>query len=289
MFADNTYSKPYFVTYINTSFFAFSLIPIFLRFLQQHGFSHIRTSAIQYWQGHLQGYTRISKHNEGEEETENSMSGSQGRLLVDDERGVEELSHSEVIHAPQEILSIPETAKLSLEFSLLWFVANYLVAACLEHTSVASSTILTSTSSAWTLIFGSVFKVESFSYRKLLGVAASLTGIVLISSVDLSGKDNDENRGNFPHKTQAQIALGDAMAFGSAIMYGLYTVVMKKRIGNEDRVNMPLFFGLVGLFNVVFLWPGLVILHFSGVEQFALPPTSRIWTVVLVSPARWLS
>lgn len=72
------------------------------------------------------------------------------------------------------------------------------------------------------------------------------------------------------------------MAFGSAVMYGLYTVVMKKRIGNEDRVNMPLFFSLVGFFNVVFLWPGFLILHFSGVEKFELPPTSKVWTIVLV-------
>jgi len=113
-------------------------------------------------------------------------------------------------------------------------------------------------------------------------VLASLAGIILISTVDLSGKDNDKNRGNFPHKSQGEIAVGDAMAFGSAIMYGLYTVVMKKRIGNEDRVNMPLFFGLVGLFNVVFLWPGFLILHFTGVEKFGFPPTGKIWTIVLV-------
>ena len=119
----------------------------------------------------------------------------------------------------------------------------------------------------------------------MVGVLASLAGIILISSVDLSGKDNDENRGSFPHKSQAEIALGDAMAFGSAVMYGLYAVVMKKRIGNEDRVNMPLFFGLVGLFNVVFLWPGFLLLHYTSVEKFALPPTGKIWTIVLVSQA----
>ena len=66
-------------------------------------------------------------------------------------------------------------------------------------------------------------------------------------------------------------------------MYGIYAVVMKKRIGNEDRVNMPLFFGLVGLFNVIFIWPGFFILHFTGVEEFAMPPTKKIWLIVLVS------
>jgi solute carrier family 35 protein F5 len=59
-------------------------------------------------------------------------------------------------------------------------------------------------------------------------------------------------------------------------------VVMKKRVQNEDRVNMPLFFGLVGLFNVILLWPGFVILHFTGVETFELPPTGKIWTIIVV-------
>lgn len=58
---------------------------------------------------------------------------------------------------------------------------------------------------------------------------------------------------------------------------------MKKRVENEDRVNMPLFFGLVGLFNLLFLWPGFIILHFTGIEEFELPPTRKVWIVVLVS------
>ncbi len=188
---------------------------------------------------------------------------------------------SEPVNDSQEVLTVRETAFLSLEFCLLWFIANYFVAACLTYTSVASSTILTSTSSIWTLMFGALVRVERFSLKKLVGVLASLAGIVLISSVDLSG-DNDENRGSFPHKSQQQIAIGDSMAFFSAVVYGVYTVVMKKRIGNEDRVNMPLFFGMVGLFNVIFLWPGFLILHLGGVETFELPPTGRIWFIVLV-------
>jgi solute carrier family 35 protein F5 len=263
--------------------FAFSLIPIFFRLAHQHGVAHLRISVVEYWQGRLDGYRWIGKSNDDEEaedatsplETRYRVSeeGNQARTMLGDPQG------------PDVILSVPETAKLSLEFCLLWFVANYLVAGCLEYTSVASSTILTSTSSIWTLIFGALVRVEGFTIKKLVGVLGSLAGIILISSVDLSGPDNDENRGKFPHKTQAEIAIGDLMAFGSAVMYGLYTVVMKKRIGNEDHVNMPLFFGLVGLFNVIFLWPGFIILHLTGIEKFELPPTSHIWTIVLVREA----
>jgi len=187
IFADNSYSKPYFVTYINTSFFAISLIPIVLRIGHKHGFAHMRTSAIEFWQGRMYGYTGVGK-SDGEEEAEDPLSASQTRLLVDDEGGGPALSMSGEPQPPEGQLSVPETAILSLEFCMLWFLANYLVAACLEYTSVASSTILTSTSSIWTLIFGVLFRVEGFSYKKLIGVLASLAGIVLISSVDLSAR-----------------------------------------------------------------------------------------------------
>ena len=123
--------------------------------------------------------------------------------------------------------------------------------------------------------------MEIFSLRKLIGVIASLVGIIMISRVDLSGT-TDKNRGSFPHKTTGQLALGDAEAFFSAVIYGTYTVILKKRIGNEGRINMPLFFGLVGLFNVILLWPGFIILHLIGEETFELPPTGRIWAVVIV-------
>jgi solute carrier family 35 protein F5 len=165
---------------------------------------------------------------------------------------------------------------------MLWFCANYFASACLEYTSVSSVTILTSTSSVWTLVFCAVMRVETFSYRKLVGVLASLMGVVLISTVDLSGM-SDEDRGNFPHKSQASIALGDGMAFFSAIIYGLYVTVMKRRVGDEDRVNMPLFFGLVGVLNLLLLWPGFFLLHWTGIEPFEWPPTGQVWAIIAVS------
>ncbi|KAK3066319.1 hypothetical protein LTS18_001820 [Coniosporium uncinatum] len=165
---------------------------------------------------------------------------------------------------------------------MIWFWANYFTATCLSYTTVASGTILTSTSSIWTLIFGSLAHVERFTMRKLLGVVASLAGIVVISSVDVSG-DNDRNRGTFPHKEGWEIAVGDGLAFASAVLYGVYAVLMKKRIGDEGRINMPLLFGLVGLFNTLLLWPGFFLFQWVGLETFALPPTRRVWTIILVN------
>jgi solute carrier family 35 protein F5 len=179
-----------------------------------------------------------------------------------------------------EKLSFKDTAVLSFEFCMLWFLANYFSSACLEHTSVASVTILTSTSSVWTLIFCSLFGIERFSTAKIMGVAASLAGVILISTVDLA-EQADENRGSFPHKSSTQIALGDAMALLSAVIYGLYVTVMKRKVPNEDKVDMQMFFGLVGVFNVVLLWPLFFILHWTGIEPFELPPSSTIWGIII--------
>lgn len=212
---------------------------------------------------------------------DSSRSGATEFLLGDDRQDSQDLTASMLA---QEGLTLAETVKLSLEFCLLWFSANYFAAACLEYTTVASSTILASTSSIWTLLMGSLLRVERFTLRKFLGVLASLAGIALISSIDVSG-DTDENRGSFPHKTPRELAIGDAMAFLSAVLYGFYAVFMKKRIGDESKVNMPLFFGLVGLFNVILLWPGMIILHLLSIEKFELPPTNRILTIVLVNSA----
>lgn len=111
----------------------------------------------------------------------------------------------------------------------------------------------------------SSFGIERFSTAKIMGVTASLAGVILISTVDLAGK-SDEDRGSFPHKSPGQIALGDAMALLSAVIYGLYVTVMKRKVPNEDKVDMQMFFGLVGVFNVVLLWPLFFVLHWTGIE-----------------------
>ncbi|KAK4238888.1 hypothetical protein C8A03DRAFT_33077 [Achaetomium macrosporum] len=281
IFSDGTYNKPFFLVYVNTSCFAVSLIPITIRYAMEHGTDSLMAAALAMWRGRRFGLVPLkTRDEEGVEEGRDEDAAAGERLLVDDEGSLE------VLDPPrkEEKLGLGETARLSFEFSMLWFAANYFASACLEYTSVGSVTILTSTSSIWTLIFCALTKVESFTVRKLIGVLASLAGVILISSVDLSGA-NDDNRGSFPHKSTAQIAIGDAMAFFSAIIYGVYVTVMKRRVGNEDRVNMPLFFGLVGLFNVLLLWPGFFILDFTGIEPFELPPTGRVWAIIAINSA----
>ena len=275
IFADGSYTKPYFVTYINSAFFTLFLIPVAIQRLRASGGS--LRGALRN-EGASADYTPILEDEELAKPDERIDSEQSHRLLVDDHLA----NSGPVKDIAADHLNLRETARLSLEFCILWFLANYFVAACLEYTTVASSTILTSTSSIFTLLLGAWLAVERFTIRKLVGVLASLAGIILISSVDLTG-NNDKNRGSFPHKSHLQLFTGDALALASALLYGIYTSLMKKRIGDESRVDMTLFFGFVGLFNLVTLLPGFPILHFLGIEKFELPPTKHVLAIVLIN------
>ena len=296
--ADDSYSKPFFITYVNTAFFIMPLAPILLhKAYRKPGELRQWREDTLAWLRSGRRYVPLMRKEEGgsvyadspqSHARRGSNSASQELLLSDPMETSQVLSAKDLLTQPASDSSVPlslhETAKLSLEFCMLWFLANYFVAACLEYTTVASSTILTSTSSVFTLLFGALFGVEKFTVRKLIGVLASLAGIILISSQDLSGESaDDEHRGDFPEKTLREIAIGDALAFASAVMYGIYAVFMKKRIDDESRISMPLFFGLVGLINIFLLWPLFFIFHFTNIETFAMPPTSRVTLIVLMN------
>ncbi|KGO74310.1 hypothetical protein PITC_019800 [Penicillium italicum] len=274
IFADKTYPKPFFVTYINTSMFMIPLLLIVAR----------RTWGL--WRlGKLSQITSVKSFlNHLDSHDPNAEEESMLRISSDEEDG---RFAGERQDPPTGKLGLKATAKLSIQFCLLWFTANYFAMGCLQFTYVQNPFLTLPRLGVWTMVFGALLRVEKFTLRKFMGVMASLIGIILISRVDLSKPDTggatDGSEGSFPHKSSGEIALGDAMAAFSAILYGLYTVVMKKQVGDESRVNMQLFFGLVGFFNIIFLWPGFIIMHWTGIEPFSLPETSRVWSIILTN------
>ena len=46
---------------------------------------------------------------------------------------------------------------------------------------------------------------------------------------------------------------------------------------------MQLFFGFVGLFNILACWPIGIVLHFTGVERFEVPSAGRIVVGLLIN------
>jgi solute carrier family 35 protein F5 len=56
----------------------------------------------------------------------------------------------------------------------------------------------------------------------------------------------------------------------SAVFYGLYAVILKKKVPHEeeDNFNISAFLGMVGMFNFVLLVPLFFILDYTGIEPF---------------------
>lgn len=125
IFADNTYSKPYFVTYVNTSFFAISLIPIVLKILYDRSRAGLSLKISLPWRSTFVRYEHISGDDGAvfpKPDEQNESSGSlSSQLLLD-----ESLSQSQTLDGTKDegklegALSVWETAKISLEFCILW-------------------------------------------------------------------------------------------------------------------------------------------------------------------------
>ena len=59
-------------------------------------------------------------------------------------------------------------------------------------------------------------------------------------------------------------------------------ISLTKFLGSDERVDMVLFFGTVGLYSAVFLLPLFPVLHYSGLEKFRWPEVAD-WKYLLVT------
>ena len=83
--------------------------------------------------------------------------------------------------------------------------------------------------------------------------------------------------------TISRIAVGNILALLSALFYAMYVILLKVRIKAEYRIDMQLFFGFVGLFNILACWPVGLILHLAGVEIFEVPHTKLAIYAILIN------
>lgn len=97
---------------------------------------------------------------------------------------------------------------LGLHFAL-WIESLYL-------TSVASSTVLVTTSPIFLAIFGFVFLRERLAVRTVVAIIISLTGSVLIAVGDATGSGGGQ--GSNP-------ALGNALALSAAVLVSIYLMI----------------------------------------------------------------
>ena len=59
----------------------------------------------------------------------------------------------------------------------------------------------------------------------------------------------------------------------STLSISIFLTGTRRISGRDMDIDVPMFFGFIGLFTLLMFWPGLVVLHLTGIESFTLPNT----------------
>lgn len=82
--------------------------------------------------------------------------------------------------------------------------------------------------------------------------------------------------------TDPKLSKGIVLALFSAFFYASYLVLVKHKSDTEQKIDIPLFFGFVGLWNLLLMWPVFFVLNFTQIEAFELP-NRRQFIVLLIN------
>ena len=137
-----------------------------------------------------------------------------------------------------------------------------LYVASLSYTTVAHSLTLVYTSPVFVAIFTWIMLGERLSAGKLLGLPVVLVGVALIAG--------------FETRLDPRMALGDLMAVGSALCYGLYSVA-----GRAERRTVPVATYAATVYTTAGQWIAIIAL---GIFPLAIGHTLYNTAVRLTNP-----
>ncbi|XP_022907966.1 solute carrier family 35 member F5 isoform X2 [Onthophagus taurus] len=316
IYHNETFEKPFFCTYIKTSMFTLYLIGLcFWKPWQEHCYrpSHYMFLDVEEDDNfYSEANTSLStptyiplKTPDGSELVSSSDSDATSvrsvrfsklaevRQMSDEvatEALLARLSYQASVRASDlarraaSRLPLEKIAKLAFGFCLLWFCANYTYQLALADTEAGVVNVLSSTSSLFTLALAAMFPSTSndkFTLSKLVCVCLSISGTVLVSYTDIM--------------MQHRVPHGVSLSILSAFFYAAYIVFLRMHVDHEDKMDIPLFFGFVGLFNIFLLWPIFFILHYSEYETFEWPTKHQLIFLLMnglfgtvVSEVLWL-
>ena len=120
-------------------------------------------------------------------------------------------------------------------FGLVTALHFGLYIASLAYTSIAHSLAIIYTAPVFVAIFSLIFLKEKLSPRQWVGIGVAVLGVAVLAGFE-------------PHFTRRML-IGDLMALGSAIAFGIYSVA-----GRSQRDRYPLFVYAGSVYAVAALW-----------------------------------
>lgn len=137
--------------------------------------------------------------------------------------------------------------------SLQWFVAAYCYQLAISNTEAGIVNLLSSSSSFFTLILAAIFPSnigDKFTLSKFLAVLISFGGVMIVTLSDLKLEENS-------------VPFGAVFALISAFFYACYLVFLKRKVQNEDKLDMMMFFGKLKVLGVT--WSDWFVVYTSRV------------------------
>ncbi|CAL5400445.1 unnamed protein product [Camellia sinensis] len=164
----------------------------------------------------------------------------------------------------------------------IWFVSEYLANAALARTSVATTTVLFSTTGLFTLFIGAFLGQDTVNVAKLASVFVTMAGVAMTTVGKTWASDEAESSNIVNEK---HLIEGYLFGLLSAMTDGLFTVLLNKFVQEEgEKVDLQKIFGYIGLFTLVALWWLVWPLNAMGFEpKFTLPQSTKIAQVVIAN------
>ncbi|KAK6119553.1 hypothetical protein DH2020_046720 [Rehmannia glutinosa] len=179
---------------------------------------------------------------------------------------------------PEKEVTTKEIATYGFYLAPLWFITEYFSNAALARTSVASTTVLSSTSGLFTLFIGAFLGQDSLNVSKIVAVFVSITGVAMTTLGKTWATD------------ESQLNISSALTDGSTFVSvkevaNALSLLLKKFSGEEgERVDVQKLFGYIGLCTLVLLWWLVWPLTALGIEpKFTIPHSAKMDEVVIAN------
>lgn len=177
------------------------------------------------------------------------------------------------------VLREPRPRWVTLGLSVIIFLCEWVWYVSLPRVSVSASLSIANSSPTFVLVLSFVILGEALTVVKLTAVLCGLLGVILISA---SGA---------PSNASGSPLVGYLTAIASALLMAVFQVAYKKWGADMlwGKTSSPmhwrdplgsacvLLFAL-GFWNLVALWPFVVIGHVAGIETFAAPSATSLFS-----------